>query len=81
MIFTLRPRPLRPHYAPFAIQNMADGMAGLVPEGLDRGQTVHHQCFPLAALLLALGGPKVHYLSLDIEGAELQVTCNPRCHC
>ena len=28
------------------------------------------QCLPLYSLLLALGNPKVDYLSLDIEGAE-----------
>ena len=31
------------------------------------------QCFPLYSLLLAVGNRTVNYLSLDIEGAELQV--------
>jgi len=31
-------------------------------------------CLPLTSLLMALGNPTVHYLSLDIEGAELQVS-------
>ena len=31
------------------------------------------QCLPLYTLLLALGNPTVHYLSLDIEGAEFPV--------
>ena len=31
------------------------------------------QCLPLASLLLALGNPTVNYLSLDLEGAELEV--------
>ena len=30
---------------------------------------------PLASLLLALDNPTVNYLSLDLEGAELQVLC------
>ena len=35
------------------------------------------QCLPLASLLLALDNPTVNYLSLDLEGAELEVLC---CH-
>ena len=31
------------------------------------------QCLPLASLLLALENPTVNYLSLDLEGAELEV--------
>merc|ERR1719432_128127 len=31
------------------------------------------QCLPLASLLLALKNPTVNYLSLDLEGAELEV--------
>ena len=31
------------------------------------------QCLPMASLLLALGNPIVNYLSLDLEGAELEV--------
>ena len=31
------------------------------------------QCIPLYSLLAALGRPTVHWLVLDIEGAELQV--------
>jgi hypothetical protein len=34
---------------------------------------MEHQCFPLGALLLALNTTTVTYLSLDIEGAEIQV--------
>ena len=55
-------------------------MAGLVPTQLE----FNHQCFFTLqvcnhtvcfgiALLSAVGNPKVNYLSLDIEGAELQV--------
>ena len=31
------------------------------------------QCFPLYSILLAVGRTKVDFLSLDVEGAELQV--------
>ena len=31
------------------------------------------QCFPLTSILYALGNPSIDYLSLDIEGAELDV--------
>ncbi|TRY79387.1 hypothetical protein TCAL_16065 [Tigriopus californicus] len=33
-------------------------------------RTISIQCFPLYSILLALGNPTVHYMSLDIEGAE-----------
>ena len=46
-------------------------MAGLISESRDTSKRV--QCFPLSSLLLALDNPTVHYFSLDIEGAELQV--------
>ena len=48
-----------------------EAMAGLVLE--ENSNTVKMQCLPLYSLLLALGNPTVHYLSLDIEGAELPV--------
>ena len=31
------------------------------------------QCYPLYSLILALGRPKIDFLSIDIEGAELAV--------
>ena len=46
-------------------------MGGLVQEPRDTSMTM--QCLPLSSLLLAMGNPTVHYFSLDIEGAELQV--------
>ena len=49
-------------------------MAGLVPEPGER--SIRLQCLPLASLVLAMGNPTVHYFSLDIEGAELQVVHN-----
>ncbi len=42
-----------------------------LPHYSTSGLTV--QCFPLAALLRALHQPEVTYLSLDVEGAELDV--------
>ena len=52
-------------------------MFGLVPEHIEEdriaGKSYDLQCFPLYSILLALDNPTVHYLSLDIEGAEYQV--------
>ena len=48
-----------------------EAMSGLVREKTER--SVSMQCLPLYSLLLALGNPTVHYLSLDIEGAEFPV--------
>ena len=31
------------------------------------------RCFPLYSLILAMGSPRVDFLSIDIEGAELAV--------
>ena len=31
------------------------------------------QCFPLFSVLQALGGPRVDYMSLDVEGSELDI--------
>ena len=36
-------------------------------------RTIKMQCFPLTSIVYALGNPKIDYLSLDIEGAELEV--------
>jgi len=56
------------HFAQKAVEH---GMAGLVPEETEESFRV--QCFPLYSLILATGNRTVNYLSLDIEGAELQV--------
>jgi len=46
-------------------------MGGIVHE---KGEdTMEIQCFPLYSILLALGNPTVHWISLDIEGAEYAV--------
>lgn len=36
-------------------------------------ETILVQCFPLYSLLLAIGNPRVDFMSLDIEGSELAV--------
>ena len=36
-------------------------------------RTIKMQCFPLTSIVYALGNPVIDYLSLDIEGAELDV--------
>ena len=46
-------------------------MPGIVENKTDSSVTM--QCLPLYSLLLALGNPTVDFLTLDIEGAELQV--------
>ena len=51
-------------------------MARLEDRGLlaglgDQGEEV--LCLPLYTLLLAMGNPTIHYLSLDIEGLEMEV--------
>ena len=48
-----------------------EAMSGLVSKETEK--TVGMQCLPLYSLLLAMGNPTVHYLSLDIEGAEFPV--------
>jgi len=46
-------------------------MGGIVHE---KGEdTMEIQCIPLYSILLALGNPTVHWISLDIEGAEYAV--------
>ena len=55
----------RPHIVPFS----RGAMAGIVRE-----DQYDMQCVPLYSLLMAAAGNvTVNYLSLDIEGAELQV--------
>ena len=44
-----------------------------VIEAGSSGISVAVQCLPLYSLLLALGNPTVDFLSLDIEGGELEV--------
>jgi len=61
----------KPHFAHFTSKALEGGMAGLVSE--EREDTSEFQCFPLASILFAVGNRTVNYLSLDIEGAELQV--------
>ena len=50
------------------------GMGGIVPESREDEDTYPMQCVPLYSLIMAAAGNvTVNYLSLDIEGAELQV--------
>ena len=44
----------------------------LVGKG-EADQTTEETCLPLYSILLALGNPRVDYLSLDVEGAEIDV--------
>ena len=61
-----------PETVQFALGNSAPGtMAGIAIQS--SGPTITMQCLPLASLILALGNPTVDYLSLDIEGSELEV--------
>jgi len=47
------------------------GMGGIVNETTT--DTIKIQCIPFYSILLALGNPTVHWISLDIEGAEFVV--------
>ena len=40
---------------------------------MDTGTSVSATCFPLEAIMKALGRTKIDYLSLDVEGAEMAV--------
>ena len=64
----------KPHFANFDLYSASkntESMSGIVQEPSET--SFQHQCLPLVSLLLALDNPIVHYFSLDIEGAELQV--------
>ena len=62
----------RPHLANFSTSSsVPGGMAGIV--GGDTAGTFLVQCLPLYTLIAALPVTTVNYLSLDIEGAELEV--------
>lgn len=50
-------------------------IAGIV-EGAESANTIQIQCLPLSTMILALGNPRVDFLSLDIEGAEFDVLKN-----
>ena len=67
----------KPHYNPFSTAAAEGLMFGLVPEHIEEdrlsGRSYDLQCFPLYTILLAVGNPKIHYFSLDIEGAENKV--------
>ena len=39
----------------------------------EKGEIVQVQCFPLYSILLAVNRTRIDFLSLDIEGSELDV--------
>ena len=45
---------------------------GFSGDEFDR-KTIEILCFPLYSIILALGNPTVHYLSLDVEGSEFPI--------
>lgn len=57
-------------------------IVGAGEDGGRQGIYTRVKCFPLYSLLLALNVTHVDLLSLDVEGAELQVRpkCLPKCH-
>ena len=64
----------KPHFENFethSASSKTETMGGIVQEQTET--SFEHQCLPLVSLLLAMDNPTVHYFSLDIEGAELQV--------
>lgn len=63
----------RPHFSRFAVEVAKGKMAGLVPDSWAGNGFMELQCLPLGSLILAMGNPTVNYLSLDLEGAEMQV--------
>lgn len=58
------------HPATLSFNVVEDNLRSALGEG--KG-AVLAQCLPLYSILLALGNPTVHYLSLDVEGAEQAV--------
>ena len=68
----------KPHYVEFDVISAFDidperkkfSMRGIVPKPTETSSTL--QCLPLYTVLLAAGNPTVHWLILDIEGAEYQ---------
>ena len=67
----------------FRLMKMLSGIDGILPkETLNFAKKVSHvytdnvtdvQCFTLYSLLLAIGQTKIDYLSLDVEGPELEI--------
>jgi len=48
-------------------------MGGIVTDNRNNSDMIKAQCFPLYSILLALDNPTVHYISLDVEGAEFAI--------
>jgi len=71
----LSPEP-RPATVQFSMSMSSDStMVGIVQEGESKDAIVI-QCLPLSTMILALGNPRVDFLSLDIEGAEFDILKN-----
>ncbi|KAK3880717.1 hypothetical protein Pcinc_014809 [Petrolisthes cinctipes] len=68
----LSPSPF-PREVTFKQSDTMGHIASVGEEGSRRGIFTRVKCFPLYSLLLALNTTHVHFLSLDVEGAELQV--------
>jgi len=64
------PACLSPHPRSSLARLTDQGMLGVLTDEVEGQQVL---CLPLYTLLLALGNPTVHYLSLDIEGGEMGV--------
>ena len=67
----IRDKPHFEHFDLYSASSKTETMSGIVQEPSET--SFQYQCLPLASLLLAMNNPTVHYFSLDIEGAELQV--------
>jgi len=67
-------KPETMDFDPFgAVRNetFRESMSGLVTNS--GPSTFKIQCLPLYSIIMALGNPTVHYLSLDVEGAEFPI--------
>jgi len=67
---------LSPDVRPTTVQFSTAFSSNLTGAGIVESSgedTIEMQCLPLSSLILALGNPRVDFLSLDIEGAELEV--------
>lgn len=59
-----------PPPASLHFQVLKDNLMSYLAKGAVSAGAVRTQCLPLYSILLAIGNPTVHYLSLDVEGSE-----------
>jgi len=69
---------LSPSKNPTTVQFTTENSSEMTGSGIVEGEvrdnsTINIQCLPLSTLILALGNPRVDFLSLDIEGAEFDI--------